>query len=171
VASTAQTALGIEKSSPKLLPRVTLGFNSISDPSDSESSTKLVPRVTHGFDSPNSPQGLDIINETSAMGGAWIRQRKQPKGLTHHQRKCCHGYPIVSTAHRDSEITNETSLRVTHGFDSANNPRDSDIINESAATGAALLRQPKQPLVTQKSSTKLVARVTHAFNSANRPRN
>jgi len=108
------------------------------------------------------------------MGGAWIRQRKQPKGLKHHQRKCCHGYPIAltaQTAHRDSEITNETSLRVTHGFDSANSPTDSDIINESAATGAALLRQPKQPLVTQKSSTKLVPRVTHAFDSANRPRN
>ena len=128
-----------------------------------------MPRVTHGFDSANSPKDSDIINETSAMGGAWIRQRKQPKGLTHHQRKCCHGYPIVSTAHRDSEITNETSLRVTHGYDSANNPRDSDIINESSATGAALLRQPKQPLVTQKSSTKLVPRVTHGLANRNSP--
>jgi hypothetical protein len=33
---------------------------------------------------------------------------------------------------------------VAHGFDSANSPRDSDIINGSAVTGDAWLRQRKQ---------------------------
>jgi len=60
---------------------------------------------------------------------------------------------------------------VAHGFDSANSPRDSDIINESAVTGAALLRQPKQRIGTQKSSTKLLPRVKYGFDSGNRPRN
>ena len=36
-------------------------------------------------------------------------------------------------------------------------PSDSDIINETAATGDAWIRQPKQPLVTQISSTKTAA--------------
>ena len=48
-------------------------------------------------------------------------------------------------------------------------PRDSDIINKSAATGAALLRQPKQPLGTQNSSTKLVPRVTHGLATETAP--
>jgi hypothetical protein len=48
-------------------------------------------------------------------------------------------------------------------------PTDSDIINECAATSAALLRQPNQPLGTQKSSTKLFPRVTHGFDSRNSP--
>jgi hypothetical protein len=60
---------------------------------------------------------------------------------------------------------------VAHGFDSSNPPRDSDIINESAVTGVALLRLPKQPIGTQMSSTKLLSRVTHGLHSANSPWN
>jgi len=71
-----------------------------------------------------APRDSDIINETSATGGAWIRQRKQPKGLRHHQRKCCHGSRIASTA--------QTA------------PMDSEIINKNSATGDAWLRQRKQ---------------------------
>jgi len=85
------------------------------------------------------------------MGNALIRQPKQPLGTQ-----------ISST---------KLQPWVAHGFDSANRPRDSDIINESAATGTVLLRQPKEPLGTQKSSTKLLPRVTHGFDSANRPWN
>jgi len=70
---------------------------------------------------------------------------------------------------------------VTHGFDSANCPLglrnhqrncvagDSKIINETASTGDACIRQRKQPVRPQKSSTKLLPRVTHAFDSANSP--
>ena len=50
-------------------------------------------------------------------------------------------------------------------------PKDSVIINETSVMDAALLRQPKQPLETKKSSTKLLPRVTHGFDSENRPRN
>jgi hypothetical protein len=48
-------------------------------------------------------------------------------------------------------------------------PRDYDIINEIAATGAAWIRQPIQPLGTEISSTKLHPRVTHGFDSPNSP--
>jgi len=46
---------------------------------------------------------------------------------------------------------------VTHGFDSANSPWASEIINET------------ESLATRKSSTKLLQRVTHAFESATSP--
>ena len=49
-------------------------------------------------------------------------------------------------------------------------PRDYDIINEIAATGAAWIRQPIQPLGTEISSTKLHPRVTHGFDSPTAPR-
>jgi len=80
------------------------------------------------------------------------------------------------TARRDSETSNELLSRVTHGFDSPKSLRDSENSNEllsrvthgfdipnspwglrnqqrTAVTGDALIRQPKQPLGTQKSST------------------
>jgi len=38
------------------------------------------------------------------------------------------------TARRDSEIINELLSRVTIGFDSPNNPRDSEMINEVVNT-------------------------------------
>ena len=48
-------------------------------------------------------------------------------------------------------------------------PRDYDIINETAATGDAWIRQPKEALSTQISSTKLHPRVTLGFDSPNSP--
>ncbi|KAL9399458.1 hypothetical protein Peur_008419 [Populus x canadensis] len=87
-----------------------------------------------------SPRDSDIINETAAT---------------------------AQTAPNDSRIINELLSRVTHGFDSPNTPRDSEIITQTAAMGNPWIRQCKQPLGTQKSSTKVVSRVTHGFNSAN----
>jgi hypothetical protein len=46
-------------------------------------------------------------------------------------------------------------------------PPASEIIIESAATSDAWIRQRKQPLRTQKSSTKLFPLVTHGFDCAN----
>jgi len=43
-----------------------------------KTSTKLLPRVTHGFDSANSPRVSESINETASTGDACIRERKQP---------------------------------------------------------------------------------------------
>jgi len=48
-------------------------------------------------------------------------------------------------------------------------PRDYDIMNETASTGDAWIRQPKQALVTQISSTKLLPRMTLIFDSPNSP--
>jgi hypothetical protein len=82
---------------------------------------------------------------------------------------------------------------VTHAFDSANSPCDlrnlqrncfhwsrmfstpqtsraaSEIFNETASSGDACIRQRKQPVRHQKSSTKLLPLVTHGFDSANSP--
>jgi hypothetical protein len=48
-------------------------------------------------------------------------------------------------------------------------PWASEIFNETASTGDACIRQRKQPLRLQKSSTKLLPVVTHGFDSANSP--
>jgi superoxide dismutase len=48
-------------------------------------------------------------------------------------------------------------------------PRDRDIINETAATGDASIRQRKQPLGM--NMNELLSRVTQGFNSQNSPRN
>jgi hypothetical protein len=60
-------------------------------------------------------------------------------------------------------------------------PMASEIINETASTGEAWIRQRKEPmrpmksstkiksLPNQKSSTKLLPRVTHGFDSAKSP--
>jgi len=77
-----------------------------------KSSTKLLPVVTHGFDSTNSP---------------W--------GLRNHQRNWFHESRMHSTA--------QTA------------PAASEIFNETASTGDAWIRQRKQPMGPQKSSTKL----------------
>jgi len=45
----------------------------------------------------------------------------------------------------------------------------SEIFNETASTGDAGIRQQKQPVWPQKSSTKLLPRVTHRFDSGNSP--
>jgi hypothetical protein len=49
-----------------------------------------------------APAALEIFNETSSTGHAWIRQRKQPLGLKKSSMKLLQ--------------------RVTHAFDSANSP-------------------------------------------------
>jgi len=49
-------------------------------------------------------------------------------------------------------------------------PAALEIFNETASTGDAWIRQRKQPLGLQKSSTKLLPRVMHAFDSTNSPR-
>jgi hypothetical protein len=49
-------------------------------------------------------------------------------------------------------------------------PRDSEIAIDTPSEGDALIRQPKQPLWTQMSSTKLQPLVAHGFDSANSPR-
>jgi len=48
--------------------------------------------------------------------------------------------------------------------------KDYDIIYETAATGDAWIRQPKEALRTQISSTKLHPRVTLGFDSQIAPR-
>jgi len=91
-----------------------------------KSSPKVLPRVTHGFDSANSPYGLrnlqrncfhsrpmdstaqiapaasEIFNETASTRDLWIRQRKQPLWIQKSSMKLL---PLV-----------------IHGFDSANSP-------------------------------------------------
>jgi len=108
-----------------------------------------------------APRVSEIINETASTGDAWIRQRKDPCRLRNHQQKlsrcriknhqrnCFHGLGMDSTA--------QTA------------PPTSEIITENASTGDACIRQRKQPLRLQKSSTKLLPRVTHVFDSANSP--
>jgi hypothetical protein len=59
--------------------------------------------------------------------------------------------------------------RVTLGFDTQTSPSDSYIINETAATGDAWIRQPKEAIRTQISSTKLNPWVTLGFDSPNNP--
>jgi hypothetical protein len=150
-----------------------------------KSSTKLLPLVTHGFDSTNSPCGLrnlhrncfhggrmdstahiapaasEICNETASTGDAWIRQRRQPL------------YPQKSST--------KLLPLLTHGFDSANSPCGFSNHQETASTGDAWIRQRKEPLramksstkteslQNQKSSTKLLPRVTHGFDSSKSP--
>jgi hypothetical protein len=43
-----------------------------------KSSMKLLPRVTHGFDRANTLADSEIINETASPGDSWIRHRKHP---------------------------------------------------------------------------------------------
>jgi len=120
-----------------------------------------------------APAASEIFNETVLTGDAWIRQRKQPL------------LPQKSSP--------KVLPRVTHGFDSSNGPcglrnlqrngfhwrrmdstaetapAASEICIETASTGDAWIRQRKQPLWLQKSSTKLLPLVTHGFDSANSP--
>jgi hypothetical protein len=48
-------------------------------------------------------------------------------------------------------------------------PRDYDIINETASTGDACIQRPNQALVTHISSMKLRPLVTLGFDSPNSP--
>jgi len=55
-----------------------------------KSSTKVLPRVTYGFDSANSLPASEIFIETASTGDAWIRRANSPSGLRNHHRKCFH---------------------------------------------------------------------------------
>jgi len=138
-----------------------------------KSSPKVLPRVTHGFKSAHGPCGLrnlqrnyfhwgrmdstaetapaasEIFIETASTGDAWIRQRKQPLWLQKSSTKLL---PLV-----------------THGFDSANSPCGFRNINETSSTGDEWIGQRKEHLRPQKSSTKLLPLVTQGFESANSP--
>ena len=197
-----------------------------------KSSTKVVPRVTHGFDSANSPAASEIFIETASTGDTWIRQRKQPlrppKSSPKTLAEVTHAFDSANN-HTTSEIFNKTAStgdawirqqqqhlrpqksstkllpRVMHGFDSAKGPcglrnhqrklspcrirnlqqncfhegrMDStaqtahagyEVINETASTGDAWIRQRKQPLRPPKSSSKVLPRGTRGFDSANSP--
>jgi len=115
----------------------------------------------------------EIFNETASTKDPWIRQRKQPLRpqksstklvrlvtdgfdsadspccLRNLQRKCFHWGRMDSTA--------ETA------------PPASEIFIETASTGDAWIRQLKQPLWLQNSSTKLLPLVSYGFDSANSP--
>ena len=119
-----------------------------------------------------APVALEIFNETVSTGDAWIHSRKQPL--------------------RPQKSSPKVLPRVTYGFDNANDPcclrnlqrncfhwgrmdstaetapAASEIINESASTRDPWIRQRKQPLWLQKTSTKLLPRVTNGFDSAKR---
>jgi len=104
---------------------------------------------------------LEILNETASMDDAWIWQWKEPLWTQKSSTK------LLS--------------RVTHGFNSANSPcglRNNiknrvavvwEILNKTAATDDAWIRQHKKPKWPQKSSTKLLPRVTYGFDSAKSP--
>jgi IS4 transposase len=118
-----------------------------------------------------APPTSEITIETASTSDAWIRQRKQPL--------------------RPQKSSTKLLPLVTHAFDSANNSCSlrnlqrncfhwlrmhstvqtarsaSEIFNETASTRDAWIRQRKQPLQPQKSSTKLLPLVTHAFDIAN----
>jgi len=120
-----------------------------------------------------APAASEIFNETGSTGDAWIRQRRRPL--------------------RPQKSSTKLLPLVTHGFDIANGPcglrnlqrncfhwgrmdstaetapAASEIFIETASTGDAWIRQHKQPLWLQKSSTKLLPLVTHGFDSAHSP--
>jgi hypothetical protein len=127
-----------------------------------KSSTKLLRRVTHAFDSAKIPWASEIFNETASTGDAWIRQRKQPLGLRNLQRNCFHGLHMHSTA--------QTARAASEIFNEIDSTAASEIFNETASTGDTRIRQRKQPMGPQKSTTKLLPLVTHSFDSANSPR-
>jgi hypothetical protein len=100
-------------------------------PRDSEIINELIARATQGLDSPKSPYDSEIIKELMSRGRMdWTPQR----------------------APRDSEIINELIARATQGFDSPNSPLGLRNHQRTDSTGDARIRQPKQPLGTQKSS-------------------
>jgi len=120
-----------------------------------------------------APAASEIFNETASTVDACIRERKQPMG--------------------PQKSSTKLVPRVTHAFDSSNSPCGlrnlhrkcfhwgrmhstaqtahgaSEIFNETDSTSDACIRQRKQPLRPQKSSTKLVPLETHGFDSANSP--
>ena len=141
---------GFQKSSKKLLPRVTHAFDSANSPCGFRNPQRnsFHWRRMHST-APTAPTASEIVNETASTGDAWIRQRKLPMGPQKASTKLL---PLV-----------------THAFDTTKSPCGSEIFNETASTGDACIRQRKEPVRLQKSSTKLLPLVTHAFDSAKSP--
>ena len=104
---------------------------------------------------------VEIINKTASTGEARFDSAKSPCWLRNHKRNCFQGWRMDSTAQTapvDSEIINENWVTV-----------DLEILNETASTDDAWIRQRKRPPWPQKSSTKLLPRVRHGFDNANSP--
>jgi len=66
----------------------------------------------------------EIINETASTGDAWIRQQKEPMWAFKSS--------IKTQSLQNQKSSTKVLPRVTHGFDSANSPRVSESINETA---------------------------------------
>ena len=124
--ATKTESLPTHKSSPKLLPRVTHGFDSANSPSGlrnhhkkqshccSETINKTVFKGDVWIRQRKNPRGLRIINETASTCDAWIRQRKQPL-WTHKSSTKIESLPTQKSSPK-------LLPRTTHGFDSANSP-------------------------------------------------
>jgi hypothetical protein len=57
---------------------------------------------------------------------------------------------IAQTSPKDTEIINELMSCVTQGLDSPNSPKGLENHERTPPTGDTWIRQPKQPLGTQK---------------------
>jgi hypothetical protein len=170
--STAQTALGTQKSTMNCCHRWRIDLTAQTALGTQKSST-------------NCYDGWHMGSIAQAILGT-------QKSTT----TCCHGWRMDSRdqpAPMDSEIINELVTRVTHGFDSPNIPKGLRNHQRTAVTGDPWIRQPKQPVGTHKSSTnccqgwridsiaqtaprdsemsnELLSRVTHVFKNTNSPR-
>jgi hypothetical protein len=115
----------------------------------------MLSRVMDGFNNRNNPLGVIYHKRTAVKGDAWRREPKQPLGTVKSSMNCC---PVrqwrstTQTAPRDSYIINEMLSRVMDVFDSSTNPLGVQNHKQLAVTDA-WIRQPTQPLGTQKSST------------------
>ena len=100
-------------------------------PRHSDITNELLWRVMDGWDNPNSTYGLRNHQRTALTGDTLI-QANSPYG---------------------SDIINEQLSRVTHVFNSPKSPSALRYHQRTAVTGDGWMRQPKQHLRTQKSST------------------
>jgi len=75
----------------------------------------------------------------------------------------------AETAPREAEIINELLSRVTRGLHSTGNPLGVINHQRTAVAGDAWIRQPRQPLDSQKSLMKLLSWVTRGFDSPHMP--
>jgi len=91
---------------------------------------------------------LDSTVQSTPMASKRYRKLSRCR-FRNHLWKCFHGWHMDSTA------------QTAH--------RDSEIINETESTCDSWIQQHNQPLGTQKSSTKLLRRVMHGFESASAP--
>ena len=77
-------------------------------------------------------------------------------GTQKSSTNCCHVWRMdstVQTAPSDSENINKLLSRLTHGFDSQKSTYAHRYHQRIPITGDGWIRQPKQPLRTEKSST------------------